>query len=199
MNNSELDLSALEHAELLDLFQTLDAPTLAEMNGEFSALMLRQRSLLAKLTWAAVLYNPVWPGMWLGKAFRPVSDTGGRGYNVFRHFGRIAHRLPMRTLIAPSRYDRRPAFQLVYRAFDSVCGLIHMVDEIRRVRAGEYLLIGTYGFTKAQRHVPSLFLLTGPVAPYGEDVGVERESYPLELEVPELNHEQALPTNTDQT
>jgi hypothetical protein len=173
-SNLEPELAALGCDELLALFCTLEAPTIAEMNGEFTASMLRQPSMFAVAFWTWALRNPVWPGIWLGKAFRPDGDSQGRGYNAFRHFGRIVQRFPMRTLIAPSRYDGRPAFQLVYGAFRSACSIVNMVDEVRRVRPGVYLLIGTCGFTDAQRRVPNPFVLTGPVAPYRGDIGVER-------------------------
>ena len=104
------------------------------------------------------------------------------------NFGRIVQRFPMRTLPAPSRYDRKPALQIVYRAYHSVCGAVHMVDEVRRVAEGAYLLIGTMGFNRAQRQVPNPFLLTGPVAPYRTDIGRPRNDYALAEEIPELNH-----------
>ncbi len=49
-----------------------------------------------------------------------------------------------------------------------------MVDEVRRLEAGRYLGIGTFGFTDAQRRMPYSFRLTGPVAPCRSDIGEER-------------------------
>lgn len=177
------DLLQLNSAELMSLFATLPAPSLDEMSGEFDGRMLSQTSFWLSAWWTGCLRNPFWPGWWLGKAFRRVNENEGRGYNRFRHLGRLVERFPMRTLIAPSRFDGRPAFQLVYRAYHSACGGVHMVDEVRRVASGTYLLIGTFGF---QRYVPNPFLLTGPVAPYRHDIGVERPDFSLVEELPQL-------------
>lgn len=171
------DLAALDARQLLELFTTLESPTLDEMNGEYDAAMLSPVSFLATIWWPASLYNPIWPGRWRGKAFRPVNESVGRGYNLFRHFGRVVQRFPMRTEIVASRYDGRPAFQLDYRAYRSVCGTTNMIDEVRRVRPGVYLLMGTFGFTQEQRRAANPFVLTGPVAPYRGDLGVERAGY----------------------
>jgi len=179
------DVLRLNDEELLTLFMTLEAPGLDEMHGEYAALLLQQPNRVAAL--AVRVYNPLYPGHWLAKAFRPVSDHRGRGYNSFRHFDRVVQRYPMVTLVAPSRYDGRPAFQLVYRAFRSYCSFIHMVDEVRRLKAGQYLGIGTLGFTDVQRHKACPFLLTGPVAPYRGDIGTERAGFEVESELPTLS------------
>lgn len=188
MTFPDLDLAALTSDELLALFLTLEAPTLDEMHGEFDAAMLKQDYFLAEVFWTCSLKNPIWPGWWLRKAFRPVSDAAGRGYNTFRHLGRLVQRFPMATLMAPSRYDGRPAFTLVYRAYHSVCGAVHMVDEVRRVQPGKYLLIGTIGYTDEQRRVPNPCVLHGPVAPYRADIGTERAGFVLSDEVPGLKN-----------
>jgi len=179
------DVLRLDEDELLRLFLTLEAPGVDEMHGEYAALLLKQPRRAAAL--ATRVYNPLYPGHWLSKAFRPVSDRRGRGYNSFRHFGRVVQRFPMATLVAASRYDGRPAFQLVYRAFKSYCGFIHMVDEVRRLEAGQYLGIGTLGFTDGQRRTACPFLLTGPVAPYRGDIGNERAGFTVESELPTLS------------
>jgi len=172
---------------MMETFRSLPAPTILEMHGEYHATLLTQRGLCMDWLWRANLYNPIFPGIWVGKAFRPVSEIAGRGYNYFRRgSSRIVQRFPMKTLIAPSRYDRRPAYQLVYRAFSSICGWVNMVDELRRVDHGRYLLIGTFGFTARQRHCDSYFLLEGPFRPYRGDIGIEQ---PVDLtrEIPALN------------
>ena len=184
---STVDLHTLTTGELLTLFKTLEAPTIAEMHGEYSASLLKQPTLLATVIGRLNLNNPLMSGTWLCKAFRPLSASEGRGYNGFRHFGRITRRFPMQTLIAPSRYDGRPAYQLVYRAYHSMSGDLHMVDEVRRVAPRVYLGIGTWGFSSAQRLVPLPFLLTGPDAAYRGDVGKPRARFELSSEIPALN------------
>lgn len=182
---TEAELRRLSHRELCQLFSRLPAPTLAEMQGEYAARLLAQPGLIATLGGRAVLDNP-WQH-WLCKAFRPVSGEQGRGYNSFLEGSRVVQRYPMLTLIAPSRYDGQPAYQLVYRHFHSACASVHMVDEVRRAAPGLYLGIGTWGFTAAQRRMAYPFLLSGPQAPYRGDIGRERRSFqPGTRELPGL-------------
>lgn len=178
-------LLELSTAELLQLFMTLEAPELTEMEGEYAARLLAQPGRIAALAGSLTVNSPL--QRWLCKAFRPVDATSGRGYNSFRQGSRIVQRYPMLTLIAPSRFDGRPAFQLVYRAFHSFCGTIHMVDEVRRVAPGIYLGIGTYGLTRAQSWTPFPFLLEGPQADYRGDIGRPRNGFqPTTREIPAL-------------
>ena len=91
-------------------------------------------------------------------------------------------------MFAPSRFDGQPAYQLVYRHFESLCGDVNMVDEVRRVVPGLYLGIGTWGFSKGQRHIPLPFLLEGPVAPYLCDIGRIRKNFVIgSRELPALS------------
>lgn len=171
------DLRRLSTDELLQLFTTLEAPDIQEMQGEYKASLLAQPNWLATAAgWVAVA-TPF--QRWLCKGFRPVDGETGRGYNTFLQGNHIVQRYPMLTLMAPSRFDGQPAFQLVYRHFHSLCGDMHMVDEVRRVAPGLYLGIGTYGFTTAQRRIPYPFLLEGPVAPYRGDIGRERQNFAI--------------------
>lgn len=163
--------------ELLQMFATLEAPCMAEMQGEYAARLLSQPFWLATVIGRAALENPFQP--WLSKAFRPLDDESGRGYNTFLQGGRVIQRFPMLTLTGPSRFDGRPAYQLVYRHFHSACGAIHMVDEIRRAAPGLYLGMGTYGFTDAQRRIPYPFVLEGPVGAYRGDIGRLRKHFSI--------------------
>lgn len=171
------DLGLLSTRELLALFATLEAPGLEEMQGEYAAHLLMQPSRIAALVGGAAVDNPF--RNWLCKAFRPVDGQTGRGYNTFLQGGKVVQRYPMLTLIAPSRFDGRPAYQLVYRHFHSMCGSVHMVDEVRRAAPGLYLGIGTYGFTQAQRRIPYPFLLQGPQESYRGDIGQERRGFAI--------------------
>lgn len=169
------DLLRLSTNELLQLFATLEAPEIQEMQGDYRASLLKQPNLLAKaFGWMAVA-NPI--RSWQSKAFRPVDDETGRGYNTFLQGGKVVQHYPMLTLLAPSRFDGRPAYQLVYRHFESLCGDVNMVDEVRRVGPGLYLGIGTWGFSKGQRRIPLPFVLEGPVAPYQGDIGQVRKNF----------------------
>lgn len=171
--------------QLQRLFAQLEAPTVDEMSGEYRARLLARGNWLATAGNRLILRNPF--RSWLCKAFRPVDADTGRGYNTFRQGGRVLQAYPMLTLVAPSRFDGRPAYQLVYRQFHSACAAVHMVDEVRRVAPGLYLGIGTWGFTAAQRRMPWPFLLEGPVGPYRGDIGRERDDFqPGPRELPAL-------------
>lgn len=183
---TESDLLAMRFKDLMALFARLPAPSIEEMDGEFAARLLAQPSAVAQLIGNLTVNNPLMPGRWLCKAFQPVSAKGGQGYNSFAHLGRTVQRYPMQTLIAPSRYDRRPAYTLVYAAFRSMCGAIHMVDEVRRVAPGLYLGIGTWGFSDGQRQVPLPFVLRGPIAPYVGHIGRPRKGFNVHQEIPAL-------------
>ena len=183
---TESDLRAMSFKDLMALFGKLPAPSIQEMDGEFAAHLLAQPSALAQLIGNLTVNNPFMPGRWLCKAFKPVSAERGQGYNAFAHLGRTVQRYPMQTLIAPSRYDRRPAYTLVYASFQSRCGAIHMVDEVRRVAPDLYLGIGTWGFTDGQRQVPLPFALRGPIAPYAGHIGRPKKGFDAHQEIPAL-------------
>lgn len=184
-NATVANLKKMTTSELLALFKTLTAPTIAEMNGEYAAILLKQPSLFHTVTGNAAVYNPF--GLWLCKAFRPVSSEQGRGYNTFQFLGKTVQRYAMQTVIAPSRYDGLPAYQLVYRAYYSLCADIYMVDEVRKVDNGIYLGIGTCGLTHAQRQIPLPFLLTGAIEPYRGDIGKPRKNFHLVNELAAFN------------
>ncbi|MCH7337920.1 hypothetical protein [Acinetobacter sp. NIPH 2699] len=184
-NFTEEDLLLLSLEELLDLFQTLDSPSIEEMNGEFAARLLAQPNWVANTIGQITLNNPF--RQWLSKAFRPLDTTTGRGYNTFLQGHRIVQCYPMLTMIAPSRFDNQPAYQLIYRQFHSICGSINMVDEIRRVSKNLYLGIGTYGFTHHQRHIPYPFFLKATHTPYRGDIGRKRDGFQISSrEIPRL-------------
>ena len=167
-------LAGLSTRELLAIFERLPCPTVAELNGEYAARLLRVPDRGSKRLWMSMLYNPVFPGHWLGKAFAPVSTDRGHGYNFFRHRGRGVRRFPMATQLAPSRHDGELAYQLVYADYLSVCGALNMVDEIRRLDARRYLGFGRIGYTPRQLSVPIPFLLTGPDAEFAGGIGTPR-------------------------
>ena len=181
-----IDVKKMKTRELVELFSTLECPPFAEMDGEFRGQQLRAPGPISSVVSIGFTNNPLLFGKWQSKSFRAVDATSGRGYNTLRNFGRTIRTGPMRTLIAPSRYDGKPAYQLVYRAFHSICGFVHMVDEVRRLEPGRYLGIGSVGFTDGQRRVPLPFLLEGPVAPYVTDLGRERAGFEIESELPAL-------------
>ena len=187
MNTQDLSARELSHMsppDALALYGRLPSPTMQEMHGEFAGYISKQALPLLRLSGQLALRNPVL-GYWMGKAFRPISDTLGRGYNPFRHVGGVSQHFAMQVALAPSRHDGKPAFQLVYRAFHSLLGDVHALDEVRRVHEGLYLGLGTAGWPHSGlRRFPALFVLAGPIGPYRGDVGRERASFRLEDELP---------------
>lgn len=179
-------LKAASTFELLSLFSDLPSPEISEMDGDYDATLLKQHNTAADINGFFAVGLPFSP--WLSKGFRPVSDTEGRGYNSFRQFGKVVQRYPMLTKIAPSRYDGRPAYTLIYRAYRSTCGAINMVDEVRRIDDGLYLAIGTWGFTKRQRQIPLPFALRATDRPYIGDLGSAKPAFtPGPREIPALS------------
>lgn len=177
MNQQALieQLRRLSPAQLHTLFASLDAPTIAEMNGEYHAKLLAQPYGVVGQMGELFLNNPL--QTWLCKAFRPIDAHYGRGYNTFLQGGRVVQRYPMLTTIAASRYDGKPAYTLIYRYFHSLCGLINMVDEVRQVAPDLYLGMGTYGFTQAQRQIGWPFLLQKSDTAYRQDIGKRRQQF----------------------
>lgn len=161
------DLTHLSYGDLQDLFVCLESPDREEMAGEFSGRMLAGRNPLISLLGDISVNNPL-VGYWVGKAF----SGRGQGYNYFRRFGHIVRSQPMATRIGRSRFDGSPCLQLHYRAYLSACGVINMVDEVRRVRPGLYLGMGTVGYTPWERGIRMPFQLAGPDAPYAGDIGI---------------------------
>lgn len=168
-------LRRLSPAALYELFATLDAPNLADMDGEYRAELLVQPYGIVGKMGKLFLDNII--QTWLCKAFRPVDAHYGRGYNTFLQGGQIIQRYPMLTTIATSRYDGKPAYTLIYRYFHSICGVIHMVDEVRQVAPDLYLGMGTYGFSRAQRQIAWPFLLEKTDTPYRQDIGKHRQGF----------------------
>ncbi|MEU1208584.1 hypothetical protein [Nocardia sp. NPDC005825] len=164
------DLTAMSHTELVELFVTLDAPSLSEMTGEFAGTALRQPNLFRSAVAAVKVRNPL--HLWKTKGFRQVDETSGRGYNIYQWAGgRLAYRDPMTTRMALSHIDNRPAFQLDYRTFDTVNGFANLVDDVRLAAPGLYLGFGMWGFTDRQRSVLQPFMLEATSRPYAGDVG----------------------------
>lgn len=165
------DLTAMPHAELVELFATLDAPGLSEMVGEFDGTPLQQPNVFRSAVALVKVRNRL--HRWKTKGFRQVDETSGRGYNIYRRAvsGRLMYRDPMTTRMALSHIDDRPAFQLDYRTFDTFNGFVNLVDDVRRVAPGLYLGFGMWGFTDRQRSVLQPFMLEATSRPYVGDIG----------------------------
>lgn len=168
-------LSKLSNRDLLAAFRELPAPAFGEMHGDYKATLLSQPTRLADWVGQLTVNGP--GRTWRSKAFRPVDEVSGRGYNTFVKRSGVVQRYPMATQMALSRFDGQPAYCLVYRAFNSVCGYINMVDEIRSAGPGVYLGIGTWGFTDRQRRIPLPFVLEDVGWAYAGDFGEIRADF----------------------
>jgi len=158
-------LRVLSVRQVMEIFESLDSPSLEEMNGEYEATLLGHGGFLRDVAAQFFLSNPL-SGWWLGKAFQPLDDHEGCGYNWYTRKGKVVRAFRMRTTIERSRFDGRPSFTLTYSVHRHLYGVVNMVDEVRKMREGLYLGIGTLGFTRKQRLKPRPFVLAGPTGPY---------------------------------
>ena len=148
---------ALTPAEVLELWRGLPAPPMQEMNGHYMGL--RPDTGAGGLFPNAKLFDEK-KGYWLGKAFRPVTDTVGEGYNRMRLPGSKVKRVGrMRTRIDKSLVDGKPAFILDYAAINKKSTLM---DELRKLDDSIYLGVGTMAEKDGKRTAPDMFILIGP-------------------------------------
>ncbi|WP_338761015.1 hypothetical protein V7968_32835 [Nocardia vulneris] len=178
-------LDGLPLREIIEKFRSLEAPQISELDGEYVRTMVHADSRLVEFVARLGVSVPI--HHWHAKAFRPETATQGIGYNAMTVLGRPTRLYPMRTLVAPSRYDARPAFQLVYGAFRSPLGALRAVDELRTLSPGVYLGLGHLGLTARQRKVPIAFVLEGPIAQYRGDIGTPVPGFEIGIrELPAL-------------
>jgi hypothetical protein len=182
------DLMKLNRKQLMELFFLLDAPPMREMHGEYRAYLLDSGYIINSfLGW---LYLHFTWGDWQHKAFEPLDDQHGHGYNTFittqprlaeNYFSatfmklvaiarslfrlnsprRLARIMLNRTSLVSSVFDGRPAFQLSYRDYNTFYTST-MTDEVRTVKDGLYLGIGRLTITFG-KYNPMPFMLVGPV------------------------------------
>lgn len=158
------ELKAMSVADVLALFRQLDAPTLADMDGEFVATLLDQGSPAMNVISS---FTTNVPRRWLGKAFEPLSDTEGHGYNWFQGGERTVRRYRMKTYLGESAVDGGRSYVLEYRPYNS--GFMRtMVDEVRCVSPGLYVGLGRVGFGRWMRMRLYPFMLEGPVGPFAD-------------------------------
>lgn len=152
----------MRHADLLKRFGDLDAPALEEMRGEYRATLLDQGSTVQNVL--GRLATNV-PQPWLCKAFEPLSEHEGHGYNGFRGRRGTIRRYRMKTHVGPSVFDGRGSYHLVYAPYNRGY-MATMHDELRKVADGVYLGIGQAGWGRLLRGLWMPFLLQGPTAPF---------------------------------
>lgn len=162
-------LREASRVELRELFRNSPAPDIMSVRGEFEAELLDQGGAAAQRLTSAVFSMR---GNWLGKAFHPISETRGVGYNTFIKNGEIIPKLPMDTTLQPSTFEDGDSMIIRYNERHS--GLIRwLVGELREVAPSVLLGIGLYGpqwgpTGKSQRKIP--FMLVGPTRDYQLEV-----------------------------
>lgn len=64
-----------------------------------------------------------------------------------------------------SHWDDNPSYILDYRTQNHVLGYAQMRDEVRELRPGFFLCMGTWGWTQGRQSRPSPFFMRGPKHP----------------------------------
>jgi len=75
------DLRKLNRQQLVGIFHQLVSPEVGEMRGEYRAMLMDSGNAVNRFLSVLFLYL-TW-GMWMHKAFEPVSERHGHGYNTF--------------------------------------------------------------------------------------------------------------------
>ncbi|MFK0007874.1 hypothetical protein ACIQTZ_12555 [Paenarthrobacter sp. NPDC090520] len=160
-------LLSLTQPQALELWGKLPSPTLDEMNGHYAGFIPDPQGR------GSLMFDEASPvGYWLGKAFRPLDDNLGEGYNRWRYpGGRVERNLRMTTRIEDSIIDGKPCFVLDYNA---VYSGMTLYDELRKVDDGVFLGTATYELPDGTRTSPHVFALIGPTdewvgGPYSTD------------------------------
>ncbi|HOO91398.1 MAG TPA: hypothetical protein PLA74_11300 [Syntrophales bacterium] len=190
------DVMKLNRKQLMDLFFQLDAPRMSEMCGEYRAALL-DSGYIINMFLAGLYLHFTW-GDWQHKAFEPLGETHGHGYNTFitmqsklyeNYFvavfmkvmsiagslfrlnnpRRMARIMLNKTSIVSSVFDGRPAFQLRYRDYNTFFTST-MTDEVRKINDTLFLGIGRLTITLGKFN-PMPFVLIGPPDPWiGPDI-----------------------------
>jgi len=190
------DLMKLKRGQLMELFYQLDAPAMNEMQGEYRAALLDSGYVINSfLAWFYLYFT--W-GTWQHKAFEPLGERHGHGYNTFittqstlyeNYFvatlmkiasiirslfrlnspQRLARVMLNKTSMVSSVFDGKPSFQLSYRDYNTFYTNT-MTNEVRKVNDTLYLGIGRLTITLGKFN-PMPFVLMGPPDPwFGPDI-----------------------------
>jgi hypothetical protein len=190
------DLMKLNRKQIMEMFFLLDAPAMSEMSGEYRAALL-DSGYVINIFLAKLYLHFTW-GNWQHKAFEPLGETHGHGYNTFvttqsklyeNYFvasfmkivritrslfrlnnpQRLARIMLNKTSIVSSVFDARPSFQLSYRDYNTFYTNT-MTDEVRRVNDKLFLGIGRLTVTFGKFN-PMPFMMIGPPDPWvGPDI-----------------------------
>jgi hypothetical protein len=138
MNTIE-ELRLMHFDKLKELFDSLPATTMAEINGEYLATPLDQGGWFANIV-APLTTNIC--GRWLGKAFAPLSDDNGHGYNWFQTTRGVRRTLTMKTHVSDSVISPGKSYIVDYCAQHTWLPAMSLFDELRTVSDGVFLGFG---------------------------------------------------------
>jgi hypothetical protein len=168
------DIEKLSRKEKMQLFIAASTPKLTELNGEYKALLL-SGGILGKSS--ELFTHHVFPTggitlhtKWIGKAFKPISDSSGEGYNIFeektKSGSKILRLRKIETSIGPSRIakDGKNSFHINYSKHNK--GTVYsMRDEIRKINNELYIGMGYMGLGGGSAN-PAPFALVGKPNPW---------------------------------
>lgn len=163
------DLRKLSKADIFQLYYAASAPSFQDLKGEYAAVTIDVGIMASGA--AYFTHHFFGPGHWEGKAFTPMNNDKGYGYNIFEDTdGKIYRTRKMDTGIGQSDYDDKPAFKLNYGAYNS--GMVQsMRDEIRKINDHLFLGLGYMALGGGSIN-PAPFALMGPAK---EWVGVDKQ------------------------
>lgn len=159
------ELGAMDRRDVKTIFRASAAPSMQEMNGEYSAVLLDQGTRIANWLIRRIFRMS---GNWAGKAFQSTGPGLGIGYNYFFENGEKEKRLPMLTYFEETPLAAGNSFILDYSL--TTRGMIRsMRGQVRRWREGVYIGFGSVGPTighrdKTRRKIP--FALVGPTSTF---------------------------------
>lgn len=141
------EFRALPDREYVEVWRSLSPPDFTELDGEYRGQFPPNYNEIHKRWQSSNLFNAESPGgYWLGKAYRPLGQATGEGYNMWRMSdGRVERRIRYGTHMGASRVDGHPALVMTYSSFNrSVSWESDTVDEIRKLADGVYVGLGTH-------------------------------------------------------
>lgn len=155
------ELLQLDRFRLKMMYWELPTPAIGEVAGEYDAQLLDQGDRVGTLVTRKLFGSK---GPWLGKAFRPLSNTEGEGYNAFGSAEDRQALLPMDTYIDHSNIVPGYSYILDYQGKN--WGPIRWLrGELRTVSPSVLLGMGTFGprrrsLHKLRRVIPFVLVLS---------------------------------------
>jgi hypothetical protein len=143
------DFMALQLTKCLEVWLTLQPPQFGELNGEYRGDFLPNYNDVHKQHVSVTLRDVNGPrGYWIGKAFLPLGQVTGEGYNIWRMSdGRVVRNVRYGTHVGTSRIDGRLTVAMTYASFNRGSGAsgfgigwkTDAIDEIRKLTDGVYV------------------------------------------------------------